>query len=455
MNSLKNSRSALSRLLRHKPAAGRPQAPPPPPPVARGTAARHYHAAPRRPGFIQSFSRGPLRHEPAALFRPPPAQPQVPPPRHYFTSSRRPEVIHFARRRGGARWYHDRRKVAAVVLLAGGATVVVYFGNLETVPYTNRTHFVLVSPQLERQLGESQFADLKKELAPKILPPLHPDSVRVRLIASDIVRALHRGLADRRSDDSDDASYGDISTDIAVKARDMDAEDVMHRVSPGKTTRTAAAAQGDDELLDDRWVAESRRRGKARGAQPQTKHLNELNWEVIVVRDKLINAMCLPGGKIVVFTGLLDHFKTDAEIATVLSHEIGHAIARHLPEMITKGMWFTILQLVVLQFIYMPDLINAMSTLLLRLPFSRRMEVEADHIGLMLQASAGFDPRIAPKVYEKLGQIAGNQSVLKSYLSTHPSSKKRAELLSQAKVMEEAMQLYREACAGYGTEGFL
>ncbi|VAI60573.1 unnamed protein product [Triticum turgidum subsp. durum] len=82
--------------------------------------------------------------------------------------------------------------------------------------------------------------------------------------------------------------------------------------------------------------------------------------------------MCLPGGKIVVFTGLLDHFKTDAEIATVLSHEIGHAIARHLPEMITKGMWFTILQLIVLQFIYMPDLINAMSTLLLRLPFSRR-----------------------------------------------------------------------------------
>ncbi|VAI60572.1 unnamed protein product [Triticum turgidum subsp. durum] len=455
MTPLKNSRSALSRLLRHKPAAGRPQPPPPPSPVLGETAFRHYHAAPQRPGFIQSFSRRPLRHEPAALFRPPPAQAQVPPPRHYFTSSRRPEVIHFTRRRGGARWYHDRRKVAAVVLLTGGGAIVVYFGNLETVPYTNRTHFVLVSPQLERQLGESQFADLKKELAPKILPPLHPDSVRVRLIASEIVRALHRGLADCRSDDFDDASYGDISTDIAVKARDLDPEDVMHRVSPGKTAGTAARAQRDDELLDDRWVAESRRRGKARGAQPQTKHLNELNWEVIVVRDKLINAMCLPGGKIVVFTGLLDHFKTDAEIATVLSHEIGHAIARHLPEMITKGMWFTILQLIVLQFIYMPDLINAMSTLLLRLPFSRRMEVEADHIGLMLQASAGFDPRTAPKVYEKLGQIAGNQSVLKSYLSTHPSSKKRSELLSRAKVMEEAMQLYREACAGHGTEGFL
>ncbi|KAM0879660.1 hypothetical protein ACQ4PT_034083 [Festuca glaucescens] len=451
MNYLKNSRSSLSRLLRYN-LAGRPQ--PPPPAAAAGPTARRYYASPRLPGVIRPSSRGLLRHEPTAACRPPPAQ--APPPRHYFTSSRRPQVIHFSRRRGGgARWYHDRRKVTAVVLISGGAAVVVYFGNLETVPYTNRTHFVLVSPQLERQLGESQFADLKKELAPKILPPLHPDSVRVRLIASEIVRALHRGLADRRSEDFSDAFYGDISSDLAIKNRDMEAEDVMQHASPNKDASTAAAAQRNDELLDDRWVAESRRRGKVRGAQPQTKHLNELNWEVIVVRDNLVNAMCLPGGKIVVFTGLLDHFKTDAEIATVLSHEIGHAIARHLPEMITKGMWFTILQIVILQFIYMPDLINAMSNLLLRLPFSRRMEIEADHIGVMLQASAGFDPRVAPTVYEKLGKIAGNPSALKNYLSTHPSSQKRAELLSRAQVMEEAMQLYREARAGHGTEGFL
>ncbi|KAK1619481.1 hypothetical protein QYE76_024998 [Lolium multiflorum] len=455
MNYLKNSRSSLSRLLRHN-LAGRPQ--PPPPPLPAGPTARHYYASPRLPGLLRLSSRGPLRHDPAAAAacRPPPP----PPPRHYFTSSRRPQVIHFSRRRGGsggggARWYHDRRKLTAAVLISGGAAVVVYFGNLETVPYTNRTHFILVSPRLERQLGESQFADLKKELAAKILPPLHPDSVRVRLIASEIVRALHRGLADRRADDFSDASYGDISSDLAIRNRDMDAEDVMQRASPDKDAGAAAAAQRNDELLDDRWVAESRRRGKARGAQPQTKHLNELNWEVIVVRDNIVNAMCLPGGKIVVFTGLLDHFKTDAEIATVLSHEIGHAIARHVPEMITKGMWFTILQIVILQFIYMPDLINAMSNLLLRLPFSRRMEIEADHIGVMLQASAGFDPRVAPTVYEKLGKIAGNQSALKNYLSTHPSSQKRAELLSRAQVMEEAMQLYREARAGHGTEGFL
>lgn len=85
---------------------------------------------------------------------------------------------------------------------------------------------------------------------------------------------------------------------------------------------------------------------------------------------------------------------------------------------------------------------------------SDRMEMEADYIGLLLIASSGYDPRVAPKVYEKLGQIAGD-SKLRDYLSTHPSGKKRAELLAQAKVMEEALAIYREVKAGYGIEGFL
>ncbi|KAL6911451.1 hypothetical protein ACP4OV_000256 [Aristida adscensionis] len=435
MNCLKNSRSLLSRLLRHRLAA------PPPPPG---------QAPPPRPYYASRVLRD------RAPTRPPPPPPG---PRHYYTSPRRQEVIHFSRRRGGSRWYHDQRKLTAAVLVTGGGVVAVYFGNLEAVPYTNRTHFIVLSPKLERQLGESQFAQLKKELAPKILPPLHPDSIRVRLIASEIVRAVHRGLASRHRRDApfgEDASYGygDISDDLTIKNRDAEAAALMLGGSPRKNASAAAAAQRDDEVLDDRWVTESRSRGKARGAQPQTSHLEGLNWEVIVVRDDIVNAMCLPGGKIVVFTGLLNKFRADAEVATVLGHEVGHAIARHSAEQITKNMWFGILQIIILQFIYMPDLINTMSTLLLRLPFSRRMEIEADHIGLLLLASAGYDPRVAPGVYEKLGKIGGD-SALSNYLSTHPSSKKRAELLSQANVMNEALELYREATAGQGTEGFL
>lgn len=80
--------------------------------------------------------------------------------------------------------------------------------------------------------------------------------------------------------------------------------------------------------------------------------------------------------------------------------------------------------------------------------------MEADYIGLLLVASAGYDPRVAPKVYEKLGQVGGEYA-LKDYLSTHPSGKKRARLLAQAKVMEEALSIYREVSSGHGVEGFL
>ncbi|CAN6253371.1 unnamed protein product [Urochloa humidicola] len=443
MNCLRNSRSVLSRLLRHRPHVA---APPAPAPAPQSPPASRYYSL---------YASRILRSKPAV----PPPPPQLPGPRHFYTSPRRQEVIHFTLRRGGSRWYHDQRKLTAAVLITGGGAVAFYFGHLEAVPYTNRTHLVILSPKLERQLGESQFEELKKKFGPKILPPLHPDSIRVRLIASEIVRAVHRGLAaDQRHDASygEDASYGygDISDDHAIKGRDADAAATMLGGSPRKNERAAAAAQRDDEVLDDRWVTESRSRGKARGAQPQTGHLDGLNWEVIVVRDDIVNAMCLPGGKIVVFTGLLDKFRADAEVATVLGHEVGHAIARHAAEQITKNMWVAILQLVVLQFIYMPDLINTMSTLLLRLPFSRRMEIEADHIGLLLLGAAGYDPRVAPSVYEKLGKIGGD-SALSNYLSTHPSSKKRAELLSRANVMNEALELYREVSAGQGTEGFL
>nr|AFK49297.1 unknown [Lotus japonicus] len=102
----------------------------------------------------------------------------------------------------------------------------------------------------------------------------------------------------------------------------------------------------------------------------------------------------------------------------------------------------------------MPDLVNTMSSLLLRLPFSRRMEMEADYIGLLLIASAGYDPRVAPKVYEKLGRVTGD-STLGNYISTHPSGKKRAELLAQAKIMEEALTIYKNVRSGRGVEGFL
>ncbi|KAI3886038.1 hypothetical protein MKX03_003619 [Papaver bracteatum] len=99
----------------------------------------------------------------------------------------------------------------------------------------------------------------------------------------------------------------------------------------------------------------------------------------------------------------------------------------------------------------MTNLDKAYKTLL-HLPFSRRMEKEADYIGLLLLASVGYDPRGAPQVYEKLGDGKSSSS---DYLSTHPSGKKRAQLLSQEKIMEEALGIYRKSNSGRGIEGFL
>ncbi|KAL3616791.1 metalloendopeptidase [Castilleja foliolosa] len=211
----------------------------------------------------------------------------------------------------------------------------------------------------------------------------------------------------------------------------------------------------EDKVLDDQWVLRSRKKGREKGVKSQTSHLEGLKWEVIVVDEPEINAFCLPGRKIVVFTALLEHFLTDPEVATIIGHECWSCCGEALCRTNSKDLWLTIVQLILIHF-FSHDIVNTMSNLFLRLPFSWRMEMEADYIGLLLLAAAGFDPRVAPQVYEKLGQVSG-QSTLQDYLATHPSGEKRAQVLSlsQAKVMEEALSIYREIQSGQGVEGFL
>ncbi|KAJ7975608.1 Mitochondrial metalloendopeptidase OMA1 [Quillaja saponaria] len=360
--------------------------------------------------------------------------------RFYYVD--RYQVRHF-RPRGPRRWFQNPRNVFIVLVVGSGFTITVYFGNLETVPYTKRTHLILLSNSLEKRLGETQFQQMKEGFKGKILPAMHPDSVRVRLIAKDIIEALQRGL--RKEQVWRDMGYASEHIG-ADEGSGHDTLVALEGTLEGKWSR-------QDEILDDSWVQQSRKKGQERGSQAATSHLDGFNWEVLVVKEPVVNAFCLPGGKIVVFTGLLEHFRSDAEIATIIGHEVAHAVARHSAEGITKNLWFAILQLILYQFV-MPDLVNTMSNLFLRLPFSRRMEMEADYIGLLLMASAGYDPRAAPKVYEKLGKVTG-ESALRDYLSTHPSGKKRAQVLAQAKVMEEAFNIYRETRAGHDVEGFL
>ncbi|XP_026380248.1 uncharacterized protein LOC113275038 isoform X1 [Papaver somniferum] len=365
--------------------------------------------------------------------------------RFYYAD--RYQVQHF-KPRGPKRWFENPRNVLIVVLVSGGVFVTVYAGNLETIPYTKRSHFVLLSKELEKQMGEKSLNQIKNAFRGKILPAMHPESIRVRLIAKDVIGALERGI--RHEQAWSDPAYSNRH----VESDDEDGRRIVIALIGGGEGKIEGNWRKEEEVLDDKWVQESRKKGREKGAKVATRHLEGLKWEVLVVNEPIVNAFCIPGGKIVVFTGLLDHFRTDAEIATVISHEVGHVVARHGAEQISNNMWLTILQIILLQFVGMPDLVNLTSQLFLRLPFSRRMEMEADYIGLLLLASAGYDPRIAPRVYEKLGEVTGDSS-LKDYLATHPSGKKRAQLLSQAKVMEEALSIYRESRLGRGIVGFL
>ncbi|WVZ15891.1 hypothetical protein V8G54_013457 [Vigna mungo] len=355
-------------------------------------------------------------------------------------------VQHF-RPRGPRRWFQNPRHVFVVVMVGSGVLVTVYFGNMETVPYTKRTHLILLSKAMERKLGESQFEQMKAGFKGKILPPIHPDSVRVTMIAKDIIDALQRGL--RKEQVWSDLGYASEHSTLS----EGHGRETLDALAAGSGDKIEGNWHKEDEILDDKWIQQSRKKGQEKGSEAATSHLDGINWEILVVNEPVVNAFCLPGGKIVVFTGLLEHFKSDAEIATIIGHEVGHAVARHSAEGITKNLWFAILQLILYQFVT-PDIVNTMSSLFLHLPFSRRMEIEADYIGLLLIASAGYDPRMAPKVYEKLGKITG-ESALRDYLSTHPSGKRRAELLAQAKIMEEAFSIYRDTIAGRGVQGFL
>lgn len=149
-------------------------------------------------------------------------------------------------------------------------------------------------------------------------------------------------------------------------------------------------------------------------------------WEISVYDNDQINAFCAPGGKIGIFTGLIKKLKlNDHEIAAVIGHEIAHALREHSREKISQQMVSTLATTAVGAAIGIsPQLLESGSSLLVHLPNSRAMEIEADIIGLELMARAGYDPRQAASLWKKMAAYSGDtkSNVL---LSTHPDAKAR------------------------------
>lgn len=154
-------------------------------------------------------------------------------------------------------------------------------------------------------------------------------------------------------------------------------------------------------------------------------------WEVNLIKAKEINAFCMPGGKIAFYTGILDQLKlTDDEIAMVMGHEIAHALQEHARERAAKSELTTAGANIVSQLFGFGDLGNlalGVGAQLASLKFSRGDESEADLVGLDIAARAGFDPRAAVVLWQKMGTVSGNGPT--EFLSTHPSGTSRiAEL---------------------------
>jgi metalloendopeptidase OMA1, mitochondrial len=176
----------------------------------------------------------------------------------------------------------------------------------------------------------------------------------------------------------------------------------------------------------------------------------EYKWEYRLVQDdKQVNAFALPGGKVAVYTGILPVTKDENGLAAVLGHEIGHVIARHGGERVSQQMLVNVGLETTMAALSQgnPATVQAVASLLgagatvgVLLPWSRAQESEADHLGLILMAKAGYDPHAARDLWVRMAAL-GSAGKPPEFLSTHPSDPTR---IKQIEVwMPEAMQYYR------------
>ncbi len=175
----------------------------------------------------------------------------------------------------------------------------------------------------------------------------------------------------------------------------------------------------------------------------------DYNWEFIVFDSKQINAFALPGGKVAVYSALFRLVDNDAELATVVAHEVGHAIARHGVERMSQSSMRS-LGGVAVELLFGSEwnvVYDGTSQLALMLPYSRTQEYEADKLGMILMAQAGYDPANAISFWQKFSKL-NRTSAIEEFLSTHPDGEKRLDRVRG--YLPEAQKYYRNAPAKLG-----
>lgn len=263
-------------------------------------------------------------------------------------------------------------------LLATGIMVCVLLGigGCETNPYTGRQQLLMTSVDQEMQMGTQAYAQVKSD--PKMRQSQDPREIEpVKRIAARIIEAAKR------------SKYAEMA--------------------------------------------------------------QQFQWEVTVIKDdKMLNAFALPGGKIAVYTGIFSVAKTEAGLAAVMGHEVVHALARHGAERMSQGQLTNAALQAAGAAIGMSSSNPMLSQTAMAalgvgaqvgvlLPFSRAHESEADYIGILLAADAGYDPRESVGLWERMAQLSGGGPA--EFMSTHPGHETRIEQLKQW--MPEAMAIYQ------------
>jgi predicted Zn-dependent protease len=232
--------------------------------------------------------------------------------------------------------------------------------------------------------------------------------------------SLSAGLAGFGCDAADDAGGGGEGPGHRAQSLGMSPQEELELgrqaykevlANPAKYGRVVPRDRPECQRV--RGVAE--RIIHAAGIEPLQREINlrksdRFEWEVNVLDKDQVNAFCLPGGKMVVFKGILPVAKNDDQLATVISHEISHALAHHSSERVARqemnpqgsgGIWSK--------------------------AFDRQQETEADHIGLFLMTFAGYDPEEAIRFWERMQQATGGQQRVPEILSDHPSDAHRIQ----------------------------
>jgi len=183
---------------------------------------------------------------------------------------------------------------------------------------------------------------------------------------------------------------------------------------------------------------------------------SDFDWEFNVIESDTQNAFCLPGGKVAVYSGMLPVCQTEAGLAVVMAHEVAHAIARHGGERMAHQSVQNLGKTAVGYLLQDQEekkqeivltAYGAASQYGAILPYSRKHELEADEIGIMLMAKAGYDPSEAPLFWERFANLKDGSAPME-FMSTHPSDARRSATLRS--LLPQAMEIYQQAPTQHG-----